>query len=88
MKTSGLGSVTNCLKCDYYRTNFASQSCQSRDKLCRPTSCPTYFYFPAKRENSPAGLRSLTTDQSSTNSFYFSYTQAASVDASGNGNPS
>jgi len=56
----------NCPSCS------VSDGCASRDKYCRPSNCPAYFYFPVYRTG-------YSNDSSGTNARYLYFTQATSM---------
>ncbi len=85
--TTQPASATNCRKCAYLKTTYPTESCLANDKYCKPTTCPTYFYFETWYTNSPTSSVISTRHKANRWSFYSPYVNATTVSGSGNGLP-
>lgn len=85
--SSQIASKTNCRKCAYLKTTFPTESCLANDKFCRPSSCPTYFYFETWYTNNPNSATISTRHIANRWSFYTPYVNGSTVNGAGNGLP-
>jgi hypothetical protein len=86
--TAVVASKTNCRKCSYIQNNWGGEACQGRDKICRSTNCPAYFYFETYRTWDPNSADLYTKHLSNRNPLYQDYVNASSITGAGNGLPS